>query len=175
MIVFVLNSRRKFTMSMRRRESNNNENKKAARDRKFAINSIMLNVTCFILKMPLLITNIVMIYMEASPQLTQMVFTICVTIFIMDNSSPFFVNFIFNSLFYDEILVMCGLRKASKQSEIITTNRFTWLQHFLNGKHSKTVYLYFSLFSIYFNLFVVIFQIFSFLLFLLLDFQELFN
>jgi hypothetical protein len=124
LIVFVLKSRNNINKQRSKpiNKAEEKEKKKALRDRKFAVNSIMLNVTCFFLKMPLLITNLIYTYVSVDPDLRQMVFTICVTIFVMDNASSFFVNILFNSLFSKEFLAVIRLRNEQSRNESSQTN-----------------------------------------------------
>ena len=124
LIVFVYKSRsninKKRSHSISKAEEM--EKKRAHRDHKFAVNSIMLNVTCFFLKMPLLITNLIYTYVSVDPDLRQLVFTTCVTIFLVDNASPFFVNILFNSLFYREFFFVIRLRNELSLNETSQTN-----------------------------------------------------
>jgi hypothetical protein len=75
------------------------------RDRKFSLNSIALNVACFVCKMPLII------YYNALPSVLnadvfQMGLTILETIFTLDNAAPFLVNMSVNSIFKKKFWAM---------------------------------------------------------------------
>lgn len=83
----------------------------SVRDRKFAINSIGLNIKCTILKFSLIIAYFLLDYMPLSADQSQLVFTVCVTIYIIDNATLFFFNLLMNSIFYNEFITMIGLRR----------------------------------------------------------------
>jgi hypothetical protein len=62
--------------------------------------------------MPVLIALLVPIYFTTTPDFSNMLFNIGVFIFTLDNSSAFFINLTFNSIFYDEFSVMIGKKMA---------------------------------------------------------------
>jgi hypothetical protein len=101
MLVCIRRSSRKVSLW-----ANCQTRKRELRDRKFAINSIMLNVTCFVCKMPLLVCQLLLIYMNVTPDMARMLFIIGVTIFAVDNASSLFVNVLVNSIFKEEFLDM---------------------------------------------------------------------
>ena len=94
----------------------NQRNRRVARDRKFAINSIVLNVLCLASKTPFLIGSLVSLYMDFDDEKAEMVDTIGETIFLIDNASSFFTNLIFNSMFRDELLRIFGHKKFEQES-----------------------------------------------------------
>ena len=100
------------------------------RDRKFAINSIGLNIKCTILKFALIIAYFLSDYASLSADQGQLVFTVCVTIYIIDNATLFFFNLLMNSIFYSEFISMIGIKR-----NIISTNVFSAN----NSISSKTV------------------------------------
>ena len=100
-IVSIFRSRKKFVASGK-------NSSVAVKDRKFAINSIALNVTCFLCKTPMLISLIISSYLTLDGEQIGMLFTIGVCIYTVDNSSAFFVNFFVNSIFYQEVLNFFG-------------------------------------------------------------------
>lgn len=72
------------------------------RDIKFAISSIALNVASSLLKIPFAIGLYASNYFNMSQDQNKMLFIINVTILIIDNSDLFYINMIFNSIFYKE-------------------------------------------------------------------------
>jgi hypothetical protein len=110
-IIYIYRSRKKFKAF-----KENREKRATKKDRKFAINSIVLNVKCLVCKMPLLVIMLVNSYSTLSSDTVEMLFTIGVTIFTIDNSSAFFINLMVNSIFYDEFLTMIGLRETKRRS-----------------------------------------------------------
>jgi hypothetical protein len=117
LIVFIFRSRTKFSAKVAKNKSSNST---SVRDRNFAINSIVLNLNCFVCKVPLLICLLVATYVNMDPDAVTMMFTIGVTIYTIDNSSSFFVNIIFNSMFYDEFLIMFRL-KSTRHAQFSNT------------------------------------------------------
>ena len=82
----------------------------AVKDRKFAINSIALNVACFLCKTPVLVSLLLSAYLTLEPDQVDMLFTIGVSIYTIENSNTFFVNFFVNSLFYNEFMKVFSLK-----------------------------------------------------------------
>lgn len=102
MIFNIYKSRGKFKV-----DQHNKENKTAKKDRRFAINSIVLNLKCFLSKAPLLVTAITLTYIhDLTFETFNLIFTACINVYIIDNLSPFFLNLIFNKLFYNEFVSM---------------------------------------------------------------------
>ena len=56
-----------------------------------------------------------------TPDVSNMLFNIGVTIFITDNAMAFFVNILVNSIFYDEFLILVGLRAGKRYAHSHTT------------------------------------------------------
>lgn len=99
-----LRSRKKFLAKDR-------QNRRMARDRKFAINSITLNILCLASKSPFLIASLLTTYLHLEEDETEMMITIGETIFLVDNASSFFANLVVNSMFYEEFCKMLGLKE----------------------------------------------------------------
>ena len=104
-----------FIVSSRRKMARNSSNLSQStwRDRKFAITSIGLNLTAMILKLPLIITMLIMNTTDVSFDLISEIQTIVVTIAILDNGFSFLVNFFVNSIFHEEFLSLFGIRKQN--------------------------------------------------------------
>jgi hypothetical protein len=101
-----------FLVSSRRRSSVNKPYfRSTIRDRKFVMTSIGLNITCLVSNLPLGVYFFIAYYFKIEPDLNQMLFTICVAFVIFDNAAPFFINFFFNSIFYDEFLSILHLKR----------------------------------------------------------------
>lgn len=100
-IVFIFMSRNKFKAASM---ENNKENKRASKDRKFAVNSIVLNLKCFLCKLPILVLLLISTYLNIPPDAVGMLFNIGVFIYTLDNTCPFFVNIMVNSIFYEEFI-----------------------------------------------------------------------
>lgn len=86
------------------------------RDRKFAINSIGLNLTSTFCKLPFSIALLVTNLISMSYDEIQMFFNIMLFIINFDSSASFFVNMIANSVFAKELKTMIGLMMASISS-----------------------------------------------------------
>ena len=82
----------------------------AAKDRKFAISSIALNVVSCLVKMPFAIGMYASNYFNLESEQREMVFIITVTILIIDNCDLLFTNLFVNSIFYNEFLKMIKIR-----------------------------------------------------------------
>lgn len=101
-----------FLVSSRRRSSVNKPYfRSTTRDRKFVMTSIGLNITSLVSNLPLGVYFFIAYYFKIEPDLNQMLFTICVAFVIFDNAAPFFINFFFNSIFYDEFLSIFHLKR----------------------------------------------------------------
>lgn len=123
MIASIMKSRKKVISlnNGQHAESNAHQQNRASKDRKFAVNAIMLNVAGLIFRLPLVLILVVTLYVYTSSDEYDMLYYTGVAIYAIDNSSTFFINYFFNSLFHDECLVILGLKKQSKYvSESIT-------------------------------------------------------
>lgn len=118
-IVFVFKSRARFRPTS---SANNNLSLNqtmilaAARDRKFAINSIALNLISLLLKSPyLLFLNLsAFLYLNEIPFQYYLIFEyVGILLFNLDNASSFYVNMVVNSMFYDEFLIMVKFREST--------------------------------------------------------------
>ena len=105
MIWFIVSSRRKVAR-ISCKISNS-----TTRDRKFAITSIGLNLACTILKLPLTIAILITSQIVIGFDEFFAIQIIVITISIIDNGASFFINFFLNSIFYNEFLVLLGIRK----------------------------------------------------------------
>lgn len=89
-----------------------------ARDLKFAISSIALVITTFFFRLPfviwLLSTN-----MNLSDEAKQTLFNIGITVIVISHGASFFVNMAFNSIFYEECLMMFQRRRSRSKSASI--------------------------------------------------------
>lgn len=98
MIVFIFKSRRKVSSFL----SNDMNNRNKIKDRKFAISSIILNITCLVLKSPYFFSycflNQINTYKGA------LVFWIFNLLFTIDSSSCFTINMFVNTIFYSEFM-----------------------------------------------------------------------
>lgn len=81
------------------------------RDNKFGVTSIILNMTCFVFKMPLSIFFIVANYLNLDFLTFQIVFNICLTMFVLDNASEFFIYMSVNSIFRKEFWAMVNQQR----------------------------------------------------------------
>ena len=86
----------------------------ALKDRKFAVNSIALNISRFFCKIKVSIVFITSAYLTLEPQITYMLFVIGISIYTLENSNTFFINCLFNSLFYQEFKKVFSLRFLKK-------------------------------------------------------------
>ena len=104
-----------FIVSSRRKMARNSSNLSHStnRDRKFAITSIGLNLTCMILKLPLTISMLIINTTVFSLDQITEIQTIVITIGILDNCFSFLINFFVNSIFHDEFLALIGIRKQN--------------------------------------------------------------
>lgn len=122
LIKFIYKSRQRIIANL----IGTHKSRKEERDRKFALNSIVLNLTCFVLMLPLQFDLCFSAYLKWSADLNQMMFTIGVTVFTIQNASSFFINISVNSVFYAEFLIMFGLRRRRQrrpQKQGLTNNK----------------------------------------------------
>lgn len=90
--------------------------RRSKRDRKFAVNSIVLNVVMFVFETPVLIILVVNSYRN---QESDLLFSIGVLFFTVKCSSSFIVNMITNSIFYSEFMEsFVNLRRFGIKCEI---------------------------------------------------------
>lgn len=76
------------------------------RDRKYAINSIVLNIVRFICKIPAFILFSVLMKVSDDRNVFEFIRAIVRVCFMIDNSSLFFVNMIVNSIFREQFVLM---------------------------------------------------------------------
>ena len=82
------------------------------KDRKFALSSVGLNIANLVCKIPLGIALLASYYLDFGSDECELLFTICVTITISYNAISFGIYMIVNSIFYDEFLIMIGLKRS---------------------------------------------------------------
>ena len=109
MVVFIASSRRRLADRLGQAQLKSS----SIKDRKFAVCSIGLNLTCMILKLPLIICLLAVNSMGMNLYQIQLLFTVVGMIYWIDNGASFFINLVVNSLFYEELLVMLRIRKES--------------------------------------------------------------
>lgn len=116
-IYTIYKSRAKFKIGQ-----NQNENKRALRDRKFAINSIVLNVKCFVLKTPLLIVTLISTYLtDVAPDELNMYFYVSIALYILDSCCVLFINLTVNRLFLNEFVLLFKSNKVDVLNNANTT------------------------------------------------------
>lgn len=113
MIYSIYRSRSRF-----KQIKENKDNKTSIRDRKFAVNSIVLSVKCLILKSPLYIVSLISAY-DLTPDASFMLFMLTVALYTVESMSAFFINMVVNKLFYDEFL---SIFYANRVSQLETSN-----------------------------------------------------
>ena len=95
----------RFIMASRRRVNENPNSRNSSlssRDRKFTICSICLNLVCMVCKLPFFISLLIVTYLNLSFEEINLIIKIASTITYIENGFSFFVNMLFNSLFYME-------------------------------------------------------------------------
>ena len=119
MVWFIVSSRRKVARNL------SNVRNSVVRDRKFAITSIGLNLTCMVLKLPFAIFLIIKNKKVISFDVLIAIQMIVLSISVLDNGFSFLINFFVNSIFHDEFLVLIGIKKrnvnSSQNAEPITS------------------------------------------------------
>ena len=118
-IVYVFQTRKKVTANMNITRSSST----AVKDRRFVINAVAINSSCLIGKIAFMICMFVITYGSISGLLAQLLFTVGITISIIDNALTFYVNLIVNPTFYAEFLCMIGLRKQQADSIVKTDQK----------------------------------------------------
>lgn len=73
------------------------------RDIKFAVNSIALDLLCFVCKTPMVVANLLGVFLDWPSDLNKMVFTINVALYTVENASSFVISYLVNSLFRNEL------------------------------------------------------------------------
>ena len=117
-IVFVFKSRNKFGNSAKNGSA-------AVKDRKFAINSIALNIASISFRAPLLIAMIISTYLNLDGEIVGMIFTICVAIHTLDSSSALVINYLVNSIFYSEFWKLVGQKRLQSSSKVLVLTNYT--------------------------------------------------
>lgn len=73
-----------------------------ARDRKFALNSILLNILCIMCKSPIIIVLIVTKYVDVAPDVAQIMILLANLVFISESGSSLLINIVANDSFRKE-------------------------------------------------------------------------
>lgn len=113
MIWYLLSTRKAFLANWNQSQQNKHS---ANKDRKFAISSISLNICCMICKLPFSIGLLVTYYLVLNEDQTQLLFTIFVTIYTIDNGFTFVINMLVNSIFYEEFFTMIGFPNPNRRT-----------------------------------------------------------
>lgn len=79
--------------------------------RRFAISLIGLNISSFLCNLPLAIIQLFCQYLDPMSNKFKILLTVAIKIAMIDNVAPFFINIFLNRLFFEEFLVMVGLKK----------------------------------------------------------------
>jgi hypothetical protein len=93
-----------------KRRNNNTSEKIGDRNRKYAINSIVLNFFCVVCKTPPIVFYMTNGYVIHDKELFEMIEVISLVVFSLDNASMFFVNMCVNSIFKEQVLLMFKLK-----------------------------------------------------------------
>ena len=128
-IVYVFQTRKKVSANM----NSFVRTSTAVKDRRFVINAVAINSSCFIFKIGFMICMFVITYGSIKSDLVQLLFTIGFTLSIIDNALTFFINLIVNPTFYDEFLCMIRLKKQQAVSCVKTDPKYK-----ANSKISST-------------------------------------
>lgn len=109
-IVFLVSSRRRITAIC-------NQRFKASitKDHKFAVCAIGLSLSCMLCKTPLSIGILLSYYFGLSHDQMQLIFTILVLIYTIDNGAGFVIYMCVNSVFYEEFMKMIRIKKSLKR------------------------------------------------------------
>jgi hypothetical protein len=114
MVLFLVNTRKGLNLKQNKRS--------AIKDRKFALSAIGLNIATMICKLPLSTALLVSSYLTLTPDQMQLLFTICVMVATLDNAAAFGIYMVVNSVFYDEFLIMIGLKNSRIKNTASTSN-----------------------------------------------------
>lgn len=115
MVWFLISTRKRLSVNIGRVNS-------TVKDRKFAISSIGLNICCMVCKMPLSVGLLVAQNQALSPDFGQLLFTIFVAIYTIDNAAVFVVYISVNSIFYEEFLKMIRVLRFQTTSSNSSAN-----------------------------------------------------
>ena len=88
-------------------------NKVTVVDRQFAISAITINILSLIIRLPFLIGNLFSARFHNEPDKMELIFTVCLTISLVQIIDIFLVNLIVNSLFRQEFMSMIRFNKFS--------------------------------------------------------------
>lgn len=117
-MTFILKSRRRFKSNSVTSNSAT-QTRQSSRDTKFAINSIALDLVYFICKTPFLIAIACTYATNLEPYVSQMLFTVCLFVYTLENANSFLTNYLVNSIFRAEADSMLGIQsnKTNNPSE----------------------------------------------------------
>ena len=111
LISFIYLSRKNVLQKFHLQQSHSN----AVRDRHFAFSAIGVNLISFVSKLPFALSIQLSNYFTISREQLQIVFTITLTLAICKNSATFFLNVLWNSVFYEEFINL--FRRVHRSSE----------------------------------------------------------
>ena len=106
-LLFIARSRQRVAVNIGGQTNSNT----STRDRKFARATIGLCATGFFMRLPFAISLLVINNVQMNIEITQMIFLIGSTFNLANNGVSFAINMAFNSVFYEEFLVMIRVRK----------------------------------------------------------------
>ena len=118
MVWYLISTRKKIAVSLKHKHHSYS----TVKDHKFALSSIGLNICCIICKLPLSLGLLVTYNMTLDPDLMQLLFTIFVLIYTIDNGAAFFINITVNSIFYEEFLIMIRVTKDTHRKSTGVVN-----------------------------------------------------
>ena len=92
-------------------------NRNSSKDRMFAIAIIAQNVSCVLCKTPLVVFMLINSYLGLDYERFEMFLTISITIFLIENANVSLVNYVFNSIFKREVLLLLRIFSANGKSD----------------------------------------------------------
>ena len=81
-------------------------------DRKFAISAIGLNIVSLSIKAPYLVGNLLSFCFNLSIEQFEIIFSVCLTIILLEKMDTFLINISVNSTFRQEFLSMVGIERG---------------------------------------------------------------
>ena len=80
-------------------------------DRKFTSSAILLNLNSLMFKLLFVIGNLLSVYLKLGVEDAAMVFSICLSVALIEKADVFIVNVLVNSIFRQEFLSMIGFKR----------------------------------------------------------------